>query len=129
MSDAVYVQNKVSSWAGGIHLVSMLASWCTAFFVGFGGMITGLLMWFLQEDKKGLVAQNAAEVFNQHFSLFVYFVCSLVFAVATLGIGFLFVIPFWIVLAVMWFVVCINSARRGFDGEVYKAPFVLRVIK
>ena len=107
----------------------MIASWCTLWFVGFGGMATGFVMWALQENKQGLVAQNAAEVFNQHFSLFLYVLLSGIFAVVTFGIGLLVVLPFWLVLAISWLIVSINSARRGFEGDVYRAPFVVRILK
>lgn len=124
-------------WAGWVHILAFVAALLTSWTIGFAGMLVGFVFWVIQKDRQNLVAQNAAECFNFNLSMFLY-TCGIllfsgVFALVTLGLGLVVLIPLLLVIgliiAVMWLVLSIIAAREGFEGKVYRYPLTMRFLK
>ena len=114
--------------AGWVHILSVACAFLTSWCAGFGGMLPAFFVWLVQEDRKGLVAQNAAYAFNLNLSLFAYTVISIVFIVMTLGIGVLLALPFWLALALWWFIASLAAMREGFLGNVPRSAFIFKAL-
>lgn len=125
------------SWAGWVHVASLVCAVLTSWMVGFGGMLPAFLVWLTQSDKQSLTARHAAECFNFNLSLFLYsigiVVIGVLFSIVTLGIGLILAVPVAIVLALgmalAWIVCSVLAAKAGFEGQEYVYPFTIRVLK
>jgi uncharacterized protein len=115
-------------WAAGAHLAALLAALITSWFAGIAGVVAALVIWLLARDRSEFAAAHAKEALNFNLSMFIYAVVSMLFAVFTLGIGLLVVVPLWVVLAVAWIVLTIVAAFKAYDGEVYRYPLTIRLV-
>jgi uncharacterized Tic20 family protein len=87
------------------------------------GIIVPLIIWLVKKDDSELVAYHAKEALNFHISVFLYaLACWL--AVFVL-IGFV-LLP---VLVVVAFILAIVAAVKSANGERYRYPYILRLIK
>jgi len=51
------------------------------------------------------------------------------FTLITLGLGALIAVPLMVVIGLVWLIVTIVAAIKANDGEYYRYPFALRLIK
>lgn len=102
--------------------VSMLIS------VGWLPFLGPLLVWLFYKDKSAAVRSAAAGAFNFNISLTIASVLTWISVIFTLGIGFLWAIPIWIVLFVVMLWAHIRGAMNASRGEVYDYPFQIRIL-
>ncbi len=112
-------------WA---HLSGLLGVVLSAGILSFLGP---LIFWLVYKDRPGYgyVRLAAANAFNFNFTLWLINLVAAVFTVLTLGVGFLFT---WIVFFAVWIgtiVFHIIAAIKANDGEPYKYPFSLSILK
>lgn len=121
MSDA-----EATNWAAGAHLASLVA------LVGVPSILGPLVVWLVKRDDHPFVADQARESLNFQISVLIYAIvggiAALVFGLATLGIGFIAVIPIAIVFALGVFLLPIIAAIKASDGDRYRYPLTLRFI-
>lgn len=87
-----------------------------------------LLVWLFYKDRSPAVRAASAGAFNFNISLTIVSVLTWISVILTLGIGFLWAIPIWIVLFVVMLWAHIRGAIRASNGEVYDYPFQIRIL-
>ena len=130
-------------WAAGTHVGALIAAIVTSWFAGIAGAAAALVVWFIVRDRSAFAAEHAKEAFNFNLSMFIYACISGIIAlllvggtILTLGIGAIVTIPAGIVLVLAWFalgiaglVLTIIAAMKAYDGEMYRYPLTIRLLK
>ncbi|MCG8276651.1 DUF4870 domain-containing protein [Stenotrophomonas sp. NLF4-10] len=91
----------------------------------FTGFIGSLIIWLVNKDnpEKGFVTDQAKEALNFQITLII---ASFVSGILTLVlIGFLMLVA----IGIANLVLCILAAMKANNGEAYRYPFALRLIK
>lgn len=96
--------------------------------VGWLPFLGPLLVWLFYKDRSGAVRTAAAGAFNFNIGLTVASVLTWISVIVTLGIGFLWAIPIWIVLFIAQIWVHLKAALAANRGEVYTYPFQVRIL-
>ena len=147
-TEAMNVQTQSPSlsdrqWAAGVHVAALLAAMMTSLWAGVAGAIAALIVWMLVRDKSAFATEHAKEALNFNLSMFIYACVAAAIGIVlvgatvlTLGIGLLVTIPAGLVLvlaiaaiAVTWLVCSIIAMVKAWNGERYRYPFALRLIK
>ena len=115
-------------WAGSAHFAALIAALATSWFAGVAGLVAALVVWLLARDRSEFAAEHAREALNFNLSMFLYAVLGVIFAVFTLGIGLLVVLPVWALLALAWIVLTIIAGFKAYDGERYRYPLTIRFV-
>ncbi len=89
----------------------------------FFGLIVPLVVWLLKKDQSPYLADNAKEALN--FQITVLIACFVSGALTVVLIGLL-LLPLVILADV---ILCIIAAVKTNNGETYRYPFALRLIK
>lgn len=113
------------SWMILAHLSAPIAFIVSAGSLSFLGP---LLIWIFRKDDSPAVRQAAAGAFNFNLSFWILYLLGWMVGILTLTLGFLVVIPFWIVIFVVAVFVHIKGALRAARGETYDYPFQLPVL-
>ncbi len=130
-------------WAASAHAGALLLAFLTSWTAGIAGMLAGLIVYALKRGDSEFIAAHAREAFNFNLSLFLA-VCALALAglllvgatVLTLGLGAVLTLPAGIVLAVLaaglavgWLVCGVVATVKALNGETWRYPFTLRVLR
>lgn len=130
-------------WAVGAHLAALALALLTSWVAGIAGALGALGIWILKRDESAFVAEHAKEAVNFNLSMFIYACAAgligflLVGAtILTLGLGIILTAPAGIVLllaigaiAVMWLVCSVIATFKAYNGESYRYPFTIRLLK
>lgn len=116
-------------WAAGSHLAALGTAVLTSWFAGIGGALGALVVWFVVRDKYAFASEHAKEAFNFNISMFIYAVISVALLVFTLGLGILLLAPLWVVLGLMWIVLTIIASMKAYEGQPYRYPITIRLMK
>lgn len=130
-------------WAASAHAGALLLAFLTSWTAGVAGMLAGLAVYALKKGDSDFIAAHAREAFNFNLTLFLAF-CALALAglllvgatVLTLGLGAVLTLPAGIVLAVLavvvavgWLVCGLVATVKALNGESWRYPFTLRVLR
>ena len=111
------------TWALAAHLSALLS-----LFVGFP--FAGPLVVYLAKRDDPFVRRHAAEALNFNLSVFLYaIVLGVVVFVGIFFVVGLFLLPLFLVGAILWIVfVCLAAAKAG-DGRDYRYPLTIRFVR
>ena len=112
------------SWAMFCHLAAL-----SVFVTGIGLILGPLIVWLIKRDEMPFVDDQGKEALNFNITLCLLGVVLGLFVLITLGIGALIVVPLSVVIGLVWLIVTIVAAIKANDGEYYRYPFALRLIK
>ena len=96
--------------------------------VGWLPFLGPLLVWLFYKDRSQPVRVASAGAFNFNISLTVASIITWISVIVTLGIGFLWAIPIWIVLFIVQIWVHVKGAIKANNNEVYDYPFQIRIL-
>ena len=88
----------------------------------FTGFIGALVLWINKKDDSAFVGENAREALNFQITLAIGYVASAVLVIVLIGF-----LMFW-VLYLANIVFCIIGAVAASKGQLYKYPFVFRLV-
>ena len=91
--------------------------------VPFGGYAATLLLWLFKKDSSEYVNAQGKEAVN--FMLNIIIVGTAAMLLCVMLIGFLLMVP----LVIVAFVMPVIAALKTSKGEIYKYPWVYRLIK
>jgi uncharacterized Tic20 family protein len=112
-------------WAAAAHAggpVGLLLS------LGLLGFVAPLVVWVAKKEESPFVADQAREALNFQITLLGVHVAGWAFALLTLGLGLLVVLPVFVLLWLVELVLGAVGAIRANDGERYRYPFTLRFV-
>ncbi|MBA2446075.1 MAG: DUF4870 domain-containing protein [Nocardioidaceae bacterium] len=111
------------TWALASHIGALVAAWVAM------GFIAPLIILLVKGDSSAFVKRHATESLNFQLSLLIYSVIGVLFAVFTLGFGFLVVIPVALIVMVLALVAIIMATAAAGKGEDFRYPLCIRVIR
>lgn len=121
------LDTETRNWAVAAHLAAFLGAAVTVAFVG------PLVVWLVKRDEHPFVAEHAREALNFNLTMYLglvaAFVVGFVTGVLTIGLSLIVIAPALIGFAVAWFILTIIAAIRASNGETYRYPFSLRLVK
>lgn len=116
-------------WAAAAHIAAFVLALATSWFAGIAGALGALGVWMLVRDKSPFAVEHAKEALNFNLSMFIYAVISIALIVVTLGIGIIVALPFWFVLGLVWLVCSLIATFKAYDGQTYRYPLSMRLIR
>jgi len=120
------VPSDIRTYAALIHLSPILGNFI---FGGFANFLFPLIMWIVRRNDHVFIDETGKEVVNFQLSLLIYYLLGLAFAFMTFGLGLLVFIPAWLILSGLTIVFAIIGAIKASNGEIYRYPLNLRLIK
>ena len=112
------------TWAMIGHLAAF-----TAFISGIGCVVGPLIVWLVKRDTLPFAGEQALEALNFNITVVLAAVALWIFMIITLGIGALLAVPLGLVLFCGWLVLTIIAAVKANNGEHYRYPVALRLVK
>jgi hypothetical protein len=94
-------------------------------FVGPLAFLGPLIIWLIKKDDHPFIDEQGKESVNFQITVLLALVALLVLGFLTCGIGFLF-LP---VVGIVDIVFCIIATIKANDGEHYRYPICLRLVK
>jgi uncharacterized Tic20 family protein len=101
----------------------------SAFITGLGCVIGPLIVWLVKRDTMPFAGEQAKEALNFNITAIIAAFALGAFTLITLGIGALLTVPLALALFVAWFVLTIIAAVKANNGEHYRYPFSIRLVK
>ena len=89
----------------------------------FGNFLAPLIIWLIKKEEFPFVEDQGKEVLNFQISMTIYFIGSMILIVVLIGI------PILIVLGIFNVIITIIAGIKANDGESYRYPINLRLIK
>ena len=130
-------------WAASAHVLALVLALLTSWVAGIAGVVGGLAVWLLKRDDSPFAAEHAKEALNFNLSMFIYACAACAIGVVlvgatvlTLGLGIILTAPAGILLllavgaiAVLWLVCSIIATVKAFNGESYRYPLTMRLVR
>ena len=130
-------------WAAAAHLSALLLALVTSWLAGAAGIVGAGVVYLLKRDSSPFVAEHAREALNFNLSMLLYALVAVAIGVVlvgatvlTLGIGLILTAPAGIVLllvaaaiAVTWLVCSLLATVKAWNGEPYRYPLTLRLVR
>lgn len=107
---------QVSKDAKNIAMLSHLLGFFTSFFAP-------LIIWLLKKDEDAFIDQQAKEALNFQITILLAMCAAALLSIVCVGIPLLFVIP------ILDLIFCIIAAVKTSDGQPYRYPLCLRLVK
>jgi hypothetical protein len=122
------------TWGMVCHLSAL-----TGFIVPFGFILAPLVVWLTQKNKHPFIAEQGKESVNFQFSIIIYLSLFILVMIVgfnlrlTFSFSFVSLVIFMsLVLAVpasLWLIATIVAAIKAYNGQFYRYPFNLRLLK
>lgn len=116
-------------WALFGHLSALLGALLTGHLFGMGCFIGPLVIWLLKKESMPFAADQAKEALNFNITLAIIFAVLWILTIATFLVGAVLTIPLAIIISVAALVFIIIAAIKANEGERYRYPFALRLVK
>lgn len=113
------LDNKTSNWGMFAHLSALLM----LLGVPFGHILGPFVVWLVKRREIPFVDEQGKESMNFQISMTIYALVAALLILVVIGI------PILILLAVMDLVFVIIASVRTSNGEHYRYPFNLRLVK
>ena len=82
-----------------------------------------------KKDTLPFVDDQGKEALNFNITVGIVFLALLILSIVTFGIGLVIAVPLWIIIGIAWLVFTIIAAVKANNGERYRYPLTLRLIK
>ncbi len=106
--------------SGNDKIWAMLSHLSTLFGLG---LLLPLVVFLAMRKDSAYVGENAREALNFHISVFIYVLCCIPLALVLIGI------PLLIIIGLGCLVLSIVAAVKASNGECYRYPLTLRLVK
>ena len=117
-------------WAMFAHLSALLGAIVTAGWAGSIGCFIGpLVIWLMKKDTMPFVDDQAKEALNFNITVAIAFFVLFLMTVFTLGIGLILTGPLFVIVGIAWLVLTVIAAIKANQGERYRYPMTLRLVK
>jgi len=121
---APMLESSARNLAMWTHLAAIL-TWL----ISIPGIAGALVFWLVGKDRSALVDHNGKESVNFQLTVLATLVGGVILGIVTLGLGFLIVIPVWVIGAIVALIFQIQGAAAANRGEYYRYPINWRMIR
>lgn len=128
-SAASGISAEQRQWAMFAHLSALAGALLTSAVGGIGCLIGPLVIWLVKKDTMAFVDDQGKEALNFNITVGLAFLALLLLSILTLGIGLLIAVPLWVIIGIAWLVLTIIAAIKANEGQAYRYPFALRLVK
>jgi len=97
--------------------------------IPLGNILGPLILWLVKKDTMPFVEDQAKEALNFNITLGIIGIVLTIITVVTFGIGAVLTVPLGILLGIAWLVLTIMAGLKANEGQYYRYPFALRLIK
>ncbi|WP_447940213.1 DUF4870 domain-containing protein [Pseudoxanthomonas mexicana] len=105
-------------WALFAHLSSLVGV-----IIPFGSVLGPLVIWLIKKDTLPFVDDQGKEALNFNITVAIAFVISAILMLVVIGLFLM------ILVGIAWLVLTIMATIKASNGEAYRYPFTLRLIK
>ncbi|MCZ8114837.1 DUF4870 domain-containing protein [Silanimonas sp.] len=119
---------EVSADQRQMALFSHLSS-LSGLIIPLGNILGPLILWLVKKDTMPFVEDQAKEALNFNITLGIIGIVLTIITVVTFGIGAVLTVPLGILLGIAWLVLTIMAGLKANEGQYYRYPFALRLIK
>ena len=119
---------EVSADQRQMALFSQLSS-LSGLIIPLGNILGPLILWLVKKDTMPFVEDQAKEALNFNITLGIIGIVLTIITVVTFGIGAVLTVPLGILLGIAWLVLTIMAGLKANEGQYYRYPFALRLIK
>ena len=117
-------------WAMFAHLSALLGALVTAGWAGSIGCFLGpLVIWLVKKDTMPFVDDQAKEALNFNITVAIIFFVLWAVTFLTLFIGGVLTVPLMVIVGIAWLVLTVIASIKANQGERYRYPFTLRLVK
>jgi len=116
-------------WAMFSHLSAILGGLLTSIVGGWGTFAGPLVIWLIKKDTMPFVDDQAKEALNFNITVAIIALVMTMVTFMTLGIGIIVTGPILVIVGITWLVLTIIAAMKANNGEAYRYPFALRLVK
>ena len=96
---------------------------------GLFGFAVPLVVWLARREDSPFIGDQGKEALNFQLTLFFVHVVAWLFVLVTLGVGLLVVLPCFLVLWIGELILGVVAAVRANEGQRYRYPLTLRLIR
>ncbi len=107
------------SWEVGCHLAGF-----SGFLTGLGWICGPLIVWLLKKDEYPSVDAHGKEELNFQISILIYYIGLFLAGFLTCGITWFAMVA----LGVVHLIFMVIATIKASDGQLYRYPFIIRVI-
>ena len=93
------------------------------YFTGIGFIVGPLIVWLIKKDDHPFIDDQGKESLNFEITIAIYYLISTVAIFCVVGI------PMLVVLHIFHIVLIIVAAMRANNGQAYRYPLTIRLIK
>lgn len=97
--------------------------------IPFGNILGPLILWLVKKDTMPFVEDQAKEALNFNITLGIIGIVLAIITMVTFGIGAVLTVPLGVVIGIAWLVLTIMAGLKANEGQYYRYPFALRLIK
>lgn len=115
---ALEQNQEARNWAMIAHLSSLVG-----FIIPFGSILGPLIVWLVKKEEMPFVDEQGKEALNFQISLTIYGIISAILTLVLIGIIMI------IGLVIFWLVFAIIAGIKAGQGESYRYPLTIRLIK
>ncbi len=117
-------------WAMFAHLSALLGAVVTAGWAGSIGCFIGpLVIWLMKKDTMPFVDDQGKEALNFNITVAIAFFVLFLMTLFTLGIGIILTGPLFVIVGIAWLVLTVIAGIKANQGERYRYPLTLRLVK
>ena len=91
--------------------------------IPFGNIIVPLVIWFVKREESAFVDDQGKESLNFQISMVIYFIIAAILSLVLIGILIA------VILFIAWFILVIMAGLKANEGEKYRYPMTIRLIK
>ncbi|HEY0691666.1 MAG TPA: DUF4870 domain-containing protein [Kribbella sp.] len=111
------------TWAIVAHIGTLVAAWLAM------GFLCPLAIWLIFRNRSEFVRRHALESLNFQISLLIYTAVAIALVLITFGLGVLIVIPLIIIGGIAALVVIILATLAAANGQEYRYPLTIRLVR
>ena len=109
---------EAKQWAMFAHLSALLG-----FLIPFGSIVAPLVIWQIKKNEFPFVDDQGKEALNFQITVLIAVIVSFLLTFVLIG---LLLLP---IVGIAWLVLTIMGGIKANNGETYRYPFALRLIK
>ncbi len=93
------------------------------------GFLGPLIIWLIKKDEEPFVDDQGKEALNFQITVGIIYVTMAALSCVTFGFGAIVAVPVSMAVGIAAIVFCIMAGLKANEGEAYRYPVTLRLIK